>query len=208
MQYVAKIRTSASEERLAKLMEMRLQPGVDKDAIDKRIWDLFGEEWAVLFTDLAGFSRNVVEFGIVHFLQVIFESERIFVPCIDAHDGFLLKTEGDSMLVIFRNVAKAIGCAVDMQRATREYNGDKSEEEQIHLCAGLGHGPVLRIGDHDVFGAQVNAASKLGEDTAEAGEILVTESVRASAESMELSFEPIDARPPGAEAAYRLVYAL
>jgi len=37
---------SASEERLEKLIQLRLSPGADKAAIDARIWDLFGEEWA------------------------------------------------------------------------------------------------------------------------------------------------------------------
>ena len=38
----------------------------DLARIDQRIWDLFGEEWAVMFTDLAGFSRQVEAFGIIH----------------------------------------------------------------------------------------------------------------------------------------------
>lgn len=42
----------------------------------------------------------------------------------------------------------------------------------------LRYGRALRIGDSDVFGAQVNAASKLGEDRAKGGEILVTGAFR------------------------------
>jgi hypothetical protein len=44
----------------------------------------------------------------------------------------------------------------------------------VLLCIGLGYGDVLRIGDSDVFGAEVNAASKLGEDHARPYEIMVT----------------------------------
>lgn len=58
-----------SEERLEKLITERLQPGADKAQIDSRIWDLFGGTWAIMFTDLAGFSRAVSNFGIIHFLQ-------------------------------------------------------------------------------------------------------------------------------------------
>ncbi len=75
MKHASNIVASASMDRLQKLIEMRLEPGADKDMIDKRIWDLFGEKWAVMFTDLSGFSRQVAEFGIVHFLQVIYESD-------------------------------------------------------------------------------------------------------------------------------------
>ncbi|MFH0844557.1 MAG: adenylate/guanylate cyclase domain-containing protein, partial [Pseudomonadota bacterium] len=91
MPFAFQIRSSASQDRLEKLIEERLKPGANKDQIDLRIWDLFGEEWAVMFTDLAGFSRRVAEFGIIHFLQIIYESQRLLVPCIDEHDGILVK---------------------------------------------------------------------------------------------------------------------
>jgi class 3 adenylate cyclase len=214
MPYIFQIATSASQDRLEKLIEERLKPEADKEKIDARIWDLFGERWAVMFTDLSGFSRRVAEFGIIHFLQIIFESQRILVPCIDRYDGILLKSEGDSLMVIFRRVEKAIECSLAMQRAAREYNQGRSEAEKILLCVGLGFGQVLHIGDHDVFGPEVNAAAKLGEDTAKAWEILATGAVRDAASGSDapglegLCFEPIDATPPGAEAAYRILYEL
>lgn len=195
---------SASEDRLEKLIAERLVPGADKAQIDARIWDLFGEDWAVMFTDLAGFSSGVASFGIIHFLQVILESQRLLIPAIDAHDGILLKVEGDSLMVIFRNVGKAIDCAVAMREACQRYSAGREAAEQIRLCVGLGFGRMLRIGDRDVFGAEVNAAAKLGEDIAHAGEILVTDAVRAVCAEAH-RFEPIDSVPPGASAAFRLV---
>src|SRR5262245_46856987 len=156
MPYVFQIASSASEDRLEKLIEERLKPGVDKQAIDDRIWDLFGETWAVMFMDLSGFSRGVAEFGIIHFLQVIYEAQRLLVPSIDRHDGILLKIDGDSMLVIFRRAIRAIECAIDMQRTLQQYNQSRPESEQVLLCVGLGYGRMLRIGDRDVFGQEVN----------------------------------------------------
>jgi hypothetical protein len=68
---------------------------------------------------------------------------------------------------------------------------------------------VLRIGDHDVFGAEVNAAAKLGEDSAKPWDILVTQSVRDAAERRpETGFEPIEDLPPGSTAAYRIRYSI
>ena len=209
MPYIYRIGTGASEDRLEKLIEERLRPGADKAAIDRRIWDLFGETWAVMFTDLAGFSRRVAEFGIIHFLQIIHESQRILVPCIERHDGILLKTEGDSLLVIYRGAARALDCAVAMQQAVKDYNVGRSGEEEILLCVGIGYGRVLRIGDHDVFGAEVNAAAKLGEDTAQAWEILVTGAVAAEVRgNPDISLEPLPIAPPGAEEAFRVRYPL
>ena len=138
MQHKRAVAQSASEDRLGKLIEERLKAGADKQTIDNRIWDLFGEEWCIMFTDLSGFSRGVARFGIIHFLQTIHESERLLIPMIDKHDGILLKVEGDSFLVIFRNVRKALASAIDMQRLLKEYNTDKADEEQILLCAAGG----------------------------------------------------------------------
>jgi len=201
---------SASEDRLDRLIEARLHAGpAEKELIDARIWDLFGEEWCVMFTDLSGFSRNVARFGIIHFLQTIHESERLLIPVIEEHDGILLKVEGDSFLVIFRNVAKGVQCAISMQRRLESYNAEKSEEERVLLCVGLGCGRVLRIGDADVFGSEVNAASKLGEDTAKAREILVTEGVRERCQGLSgITFTSLDEVPPGAQAAWRVGYSL
>ena len=196
----------ASEDRLQKLIAQRLETGADQEAIDRRIWDLFGEEWCIMATDLVGFSRGVARFGIIHFLQTIYESERILVPLVEAHDGILLKVEGDSFLVIFRNVQKAILAAIAMQRTLRDYNATQADEDQVLLGVGLGWGRVLRIGDADVFGAEVNAACMLGEDTARAYEILVTEAVRQKAGELEsIAFAEIAECPPGAERAYRLI---
>ena len=84
---------------------------------------------------------------------------------------------------------------------------DGEAEDKVLLCTGIGFGRLLRIGDQDVFGAEVNAASKLGEDTAQSHEILVTDSVQRQLErTTPFRFEPIDTIPPGSKAASRLLY--
>jgi adenylate cyclase len=196
-----------SQARLDDLIAARLAPGADKERIDERIWDLFGEEWAVMFTDLSGFSRNVARFGIIHFLQTIHESKRLLIPVIEEADGFLLKIEGDSFLAMFRNPLKGLQAALRMQELLRSYNGDKADEEKVLLCVGLGFGKVLRIGDLDVFGHEVNSASKLGEDTAKAGEILVTEAFRDRIRALsDQEFEEIAIESILAGKAYRVKY--
>jgi adenylate cyclase len=204
--------SNASEDRLERMIAQRVAPGTtaeEKAEIDRRIWNLFGERWAVMFTDLSGFSRRVAEFGIIHFLQTIHESHRILVPCIEHHGGILLKLEGDSMLVIFRDPQEALSAAVEMQRCCAEYNDGTDPEERILMCIGLGFGDVLRIGDRDVFGAEVNAAAKLGEDKAEAFDILVTgnfhEAVKATDD---VDFVNTGVAAGGAATSYKARYKL
>ncbi len=204
--YSFRVHPSSSWDRLEKFIEARTQAGADQAAIDENIWELFGETWAVMFTDLSGFSRSVKDFGIIHFLQTIYESHRLLVPVIDAHNGILMKLEGDSMLVIFKQPQRALHCAVDMQRILAPYNLDRPLTEQVLLCVGLGYGRLLKIADEDVFGAEVNAASKLGEDTAKAGEILVTSALKKAVNFPDLEFKPLDYTPPGADGAYYVAY--
>lgn len=209
MPFTYNVVSGAAADRLENLIAERLVPGADKVAIDRRIWRVFGEKWAVLYTDLSGFSRNVAEFGIVHFLQTIYESHRLLVPLIEKENGILLKTEGDSLIVMFRHVNDAIRCALAMQRCTQEYNKTRIDAEKVLLCVGIGYGEMLRIGDVDIFGAEVNAACKLGEDVAKASEILVTGAVTREARlPANTSFQQLDAAPPpGADSSYKLVYS-
>ena len=147
MPFTYNVVSGASADRLEKLIEERLQPGADKEKIDRRIWRLFGETWAVMYTDLAGFSRNVAEFGIIHFLQTIYESHRLLVPIIERENGILLKTEGDSLIVMFRNVNDALRAGLAMQARTQAHNQTRIDTEKVLLCMGIGCGEVLRIGD-------------------------------------------------------------
>jgi len=196
-----------SEARLWRMIEERTKPGADVDEIDRRIWDLFGEDWAVMFTDLSGFSRQVEQFGILHFLQVIHEHKKLLFPVVECHDGLLMKQEGDSFMILFRRPDRAIDCAQEMQRACALYNERRKPEEQILLCVGIGFGRVLRIGDTDVWGKEVNAASKLGEDTAKAGEILVTDAVQSAlaGKSAGIEFELAGTGFTANEPVFRLV---
>ena len=196
-----------SERRLWELIEARTKPGADVDELDRRIWDLFGEEWAIMFTDLAGFSRQTASFGIIHFLQVIFEQKQLLLPINADHDGVLVKSEADSFLLLFRRPERALRCAIEMQRACQNASERRVAEEQILLCVGIGSGKILRIGEHEVWGAEVNAASKLGEDTAAAHEILVTQSVRDQSGAIDdVQYGDLQAKVPGSATNYRVIY--
>ena len=163
---------------LAAMLEVRIQPGADRTAIDALIFQRFGCTKAVMFTDLVGFSRRVEEFGILHFLQLIQESDGLFQPLIKLHGGRCLKRDGDSLLVVFDLPTDALGAALAMIDAVAAINPLRLPEERIDVCIGLGYGDVLLIDDADVWGAEVNAASKLGEEIAHGGELLATEGFR------------------------------
>jgi class 3 adenylate cyclase len=160
-----------------------------------------------MFTDLSGFSRRTTEFGILHFLQTIYEQRKLLLPIVQRHDGLLLKEEGDSFLIMFRRPERAVECGIAMQRACRNVNERRKPEEQILLCLGIGYGRVLRIGDADVWGREVNGASKLGEDTAKPYEILVTTPVKeALGDKAGFTYEDIGAGSFGGDPNFKLIY--
>lgn len=95
-----------------------------------------------------------------------------------------------------------------MQRACQNLNVRRLPEEQVLFCVGIGFGRILRIGDVDVFGAEVNAASKLGEDIAKADQILVTRAACEAAGDLEgLSYLPIETSVPESEKNFEVRYS-
>lgn len=196
---------TASRERLWSLIEKRRAPGADVEAIDRIIWDVFGDTRAVLMTDLSGFTKSVAERGIVHFLQVILDHRNLLLPICAEHAGVVVKEEADSLMVLFARPGQALRCAIAMQKACALENQRRVPSEHILLCVGIGYGPLLRIGGDDVYGAEVNAASKLGEDTARPYEILVTAAARDAIDNDDVAFAEIREGALGLPA-YRVNY--
>jgi adenylate cyclase len=199
---------SKDAQELWQLIEERGRAGADAAAVDQRIWRRFGQLRAIMFSDLAGFSRQVERFGILHFLQVIHAQRKLLFPLVEAHGGTLLKEEGDSLLLVFDRMPAAFEAAVAMQRACRQHNLTLPPEEHVLLCLGLGYGEVLLVGHEDVWGREVNVASKLGEDTARAGEILLSGAAVAELGPIEgVVFEPIPQGLTPSDRNFRARYA-
>ncbi|MCS6885923.1 MAG: adenylate/guanylate cyclase domain-containing protein [Acidobacteriota bacterium] len=165
-----------SELILEELISKRLCPGANIDAIDHKIWTLFGETWAVLCSDMSGFTIRTERFGIIHFLTLIYEMRRIAKPLILEHSGLLLKAEADNLLVLFRDLNQALLYARDIHKTIAKYNETKNVDYQLAVSIGIGYGRILKIGDTDCYGNEVNRAFKLGEDIAQPHETLLTPS--------------------------------
>ena len=140
-----------------------------------RLRDRFERTQTVLVLDMAGFSRLTRQRGILHTLAMIHRMRSLCAPQVESVGGRLLKTEADNLLAVFPDVERGLRAALGMNIACAEDAAlrGRSPEEAVRVCIGLGHGPMYDLGD-DVFGDEVNLASKLGEDLAEPGEILLT----------------------------------
>ena len=88
-------------------------------------------------------------------------------PKIAEHQGRIVKTTGDGLLVEFASVVDAVRCAVEVQQAMPERNTDVAADNRIELRIGINLGDVIVEGD-DLYGDGVNIAARI-EALADAG---------------------------------------
>jgi adenylate cyclase len=168
----------AAHEALERMLERRNEHPERLVEIDREIWEAFGETHALWVLDMSGFSRLTVRYGITHFLAMIHRLHGIVRPIIARHDGRVVKTEADNVFAVFRSVGDAIATARDVHAQLATANVFLPDDWDLHASIGVGFGEVLMLGD-DFYGNELNLASKLGEDVAEAGETLLTEAAHA-----------------------------
>ena len=166
------------EAELSRLLDARNEHPESLAEIDAEIWRRFGRTRAVLVLDMCGFSRLTMRYGITHFLAMIRRLQTLVRPVIAEGGGRLVKTEADNVFATFDDVPPALATARAIQRSLDAANTYLPEDWDLHAGIGIGYGPILLIGDADLFGSEMNIASKLGEDVAARGEILLSSGAR------------------------------
>jgi adenylate cyclase len=115
---------------------------------------------AILAADVAGYSRlmGVDEEGTLAALKA--RRRELIDPKIAEHQGRIVKTTGDGVLVEFASVVDAVRCAIDIQRATIERNADISDDRRIEFRIGINVGDII-LDEGDIYGDGVNIAARL-----------------------------------------------
>jgi class 3 adenylate cyclase/pimeloyl-ACP methyl ester carboxylesterase len=126
----------------------------------------------VLFTDLVGHTEMMSRLGDERGRAVLREHEAITRNVLKTYGGTEVKTMGDGFMASFGSVTRAVECAIALQRAFAEREG-----EPLSVRVGLNAGePIEEEGD--LFGATVILASRIAAK-AGAGAILVSDNVRS-----------------------------
>jgi adenylate cyclase len=191
--------------QLSQLLQERNEYPDRAVEIDARVAEIFGETHAVLVMDMSGFSRLTIKHGIMHFLAMIHRMNAITVPAIREHGGEVIKTEADNVFAIFPEVRTAVETAWDINRRLSAANTMLPDEMDMHGKFGIGYGEVLIVENQDLFGSEVNLASKLGEDLAAREEILITEAAFARLEEGLAEFDEIEMTISGLQLLVRRV---
>jgi adenylate cyclase len=131
---------------------------------------------AILAADIAGYSRlmGADEEGTLARLKA--HRRKLIDPTIDHHQGRIVKTTGDGVLVEFPSVVEAVKCAVEVQQAMFARNRDLQPDKRIVFRVGINLGDII-VDEGDVYGDGVNVAARL-EALAEPGEVCVSQAVR------------------------------
>ena len=170
-----------THDELRRLLRERNEHPERLADIDRRIGETFTHTHAVMVLDMSGFSRLTMRYGIIHFLAMIERMQEIVLPIVraPAGGGRLVKFEADNMFAVFPDTEPAVAAALKIHERLDAANVVLPEDWDLHASIGIGYGDLLMVGDDDMYGNEMNLASKLGEDLGEAGDVLLTEAAFA-----------------------------
>jgi len=181
----------------------RADTDADRGRIEEDVWARYGIDETVCIHDMSGFSRLTEKHGIVHYLSMVGHMRVVVLPIIERFGGHVVKFEADNAYARFPDPHNAIQSAVAINIAFDAMNMMTTEDLNIYISTGIDCGKFLLIDDGDFFGVPVNTASKLGEDVASGGDILVSKAamnlvpadagVKFAADAIEISGISIDA---------------
>jgi class 3 adenylate cyclase len=170
-----------SRSNLDRILKEMIERPEAQEELAREVDANFGETRAVMVLDMSGFSRTTQRRGIVAFLLMIHQMKLIAAPTVEANGGLVVKAEADNLYCLFETVKGAIKASRELMQRLDTVNLLLPEERRLYAAIGIGHGRIINIDEEDMFGDEVNLASKLGEDVAERGQILLTEAARAEA---------------------------
>jgi class 3 adenylate cyclase len=125
---------------------------------------LFTRTRAVVVIDMAGFTSLTQEQGIGAALREIAQFRRTVRLWTWAFGGRVVKEDADNVFCTFRSVPHACVAARNIVGRT-------------NASAGVGYGAIY-LPPGDLWGDEVNKASRLGEDVAEHGQVLLTDAAK------------------------------
>ena len=123
---------------------------------------------AIVFTDIIGYT-NLSARDEEKAYKLVKKQREILKPIVEQFEGEWLKEEGDGLLLSFPSSKQAVNCSIQIQAAVKDV-------DDLNLRIGIHQGDII-IEDKDVFGDDVNIASRI-EPFAAAGGIAVSQKIQ------------------------------
>ena len=128
---------------------------------------------AILAADVAGYSRLMADDERAT-VRTLTEYREIFAKHIQAHQGRVVDTAGDSVLATFESVVEAVEASVEIQRELAGRNEPLPDHRRMFFRIGINFGDIIVRDDGTLYGDGVNVAARL-EGLAEAGGVMVSD---------------------------------
>ncbi|HEY1780338.1 MAG TPA: AAA family ATPase [Roseiarcus sp.] len=160
----------------------------------------------IMFSDIVESTTLYETLGDLRGSELIRTHNEIFRREVAAHRGHEVQTFGDSFMIAFSSVRRAVLCAIAVQRAFAAYS-DTHPELPIRVRIGLHVGEAVREST-DFFGRAVILAARISS-LAQGGQILVSSTLHDVAVSAgDLRFSPAGERPLKGLAGTHRIYEL
>jgi len=129
---------------------------------------------AIVVTDVVGFSARMSVNEAATLTLVNRDLQRIADLC-DTHEGQVLKTTGDGLLLYFASAVQAVACAITIQAAFADLAEGLAPEQYLEHRIGIHLGDIF-FNQADVMGNGVNIAARL-QTYADPGGICLSQTV-------------------------------
>ncbi len=115
---------------------------------------------AIFLADVVGYSRlmGADEVGTLEAMKV--HRAELWGPLVKRHNGRIVKTAGDSILIEFGSAVAAVECSMEIQAGMAERNADLPDDKRMLVRIGINIDEVI-VEDGDIFGDGVNVAARL-----------------------------------------------
>jgi adenylate cyclase len=126
---------------------------------------------AILSADVEGYSRLMGEDEEAT-VRTLTAYREVFTTLIQQHNGRVIDTPGDNLLVEFASLVDAVQCAVAVQKEITARNSELFEDRRMQFRIGINLGDVIQE-EERIYGDGVNIAARL-EGLAEPGGICIS----------------------------------
>ena len=123
-----------------------------------------------LFTDIEGSTRLLKDVGRERYEEALGTHRRLLRDAVDANEGFMVGSEGDGCLVVFRSGADAVAAAAAAQRTHAAHPWPPDAIVRVRM--GLHTGDAL-LGDEGYVGLAIHHGARIGAAGA-GGQVLLS----------------------------------
>lgn len=131
----------------------------------------------IVFTDLKDFTLKTSLLTQKQIDALLDDQDTIILDSLKTYNGTLIKTIGDSYMMLFEDIQKSLDFAIEVQNKTKLYNESKNLKlQKIELRMSLDYGKINKkntVNGIDYFWDSVNLSSRLLSKTLE-NKIFVT----------------------------------